>query len=1082
MAITKKWIAIATWLFSKGVWNYNRTPGRAGGGLQPWFGGVVMSNAFEPGSLNANGADPDPNPPVRPPMDSEAEARFWLAAIAESSDDAIIGKNLDGIVTSWNKAAESMFGFTAQDIVGHPIMAIIPPDRIDEEASILERVRRAEKIVHFETKRVCKDGRTIAVSLSVSPIRDAHGKIIGASKIAHDLTHRDAREQQLRAANAELERLARHLAKERDRARHANKAKSRFLASVSHELRTPLNGILGYAELLHMEGGLSATQATRVDAMLTAGKHLLQMITCVLDLSEIEAERAEVRLVECDIKAIATACLDLVRPEAEAKKLTITLAVSPGTRCTLVTDPMRLRQVLFNLLGNAVKFTSRGAVELRLRTLADCAALRVEVTDTGPGIPGDQRQRLFKEFERLDNAPVHGVEGAGLGLALSARLAALMGAQMGHDDNPNGGSVFWLELPLNAVPTATVPATAPALGAPPVTAPALPPVAPPVAESVHPAAAAAHRKEVTNPGTAASHPMNVLVVDDVMMNRDIAGSFLSAAGHTVTCAEDGEEAVAAVENAMFDVVLMDVRMPRMDGLEATRRIRALGGDRGRVPIVAMTAHAFTEQVEECRKAGMDGHLAKPFDQAALLAAATRAAEAGRAHTGVLAALSTAVVKTVPMIGSELQVIDAKAFDNTTAYLAPDAVAAYLDSMLRDAKELLVGLNDVEAMLRDGDQVAHAVHTLAGSAGLFGFERLAALGRRFDKAVRSGGDEAPALAEALIGTIEATVQAIRERTARFSARVPPVLNNRSQQVRILIVEDDELQAQVLKSFLKTSGFAVDAVTSGLDAVRKIQPGLFDVVLVDYSIPEINGLAVARLIDDLMGQLVRPILIALTATPEDLTARESGTTSAFDTIIGKSSDFSGLLTSIRALLEAVPDAASLEAAGSALVLKEWEDYDAEPERPGANGDDPGLPRILLAEDDELQCQLLTDVLQHRGYVIESACNGLEALRKIREGCFDLVLVDYNLPEMDGLATGALVIELMQEHIRPRLIALTATPARLQEKEREPGSVFDEVLGKSADFDALLVTIDRHLRSSPNPQTRRAAANTQPVGRAA
>jgi PAS domain S-box-containing protein len=1058
-----------------------------------------MSNAFEPGSLNANGADPDPNPPVRPMVPSEIEARFWLAAIAESSDDAIIGKNLNGIVTSWNKAAESMFGFTAQELVGHPITAIIPPDRIDEEASILERVRRAEKIVHFETKRLCKDGRTIPVSLSVSPIRDAHGKIIGASKIAHDLTRRDAREQQLRAANAELERLARHLAKERDRARHANQAKSRFLASVSHELRTPLNGILGYAELLHMEGGLSATQATRVDAMLAAGKHLLQMITCVLDLSEIEAERVEVRLAECDIKAIATACLDLVRPEAEAKKLAITLAVSPGTRCTLVTDPMRLRQVLFNLLGNAVKFTSRGAVELRLRTMADCAALRVEVTDTGPGIPADQRQRLFKEFERLDNTPINGIEGAGLGLALSARLAALMGAQMGHEDNPNGGSVFWLELPLNAVPTATVSATAAPVAAPPIAAPtplppvaahtpppiaaaAPPPVTPPVAASVPLAAAAAHHKEVAEPGTAASHPMNVLVVDDVMMNRDIAASFLSAAGHAVTCAEDGEDAVAAVENTMFDVVLMDVRMPRMDGLEATRRIRALGGDRGRVPIVAMTAHAFTEQVEECRKAGMDGHLAKPFDQAALLAAATRAAEAGRAHTGVLAALSAAAVKTVPMIGSELQVVDAKAFDNTTAYLAPDSVAAYLDSMMRDAKELLVGLNDVEAMLRDGDQVAHAVHTLAGSAGLFGFERLAALGRRFDKAIRSGGDEAPALAEALIGTIEATVQAIRERTARFSAGVPPVLNSRSQQVRILIVEDDELQAQVLKSFLTTSGFAVDAVTSGLDAVRKMQPGLFDVVLVDYSIPEINGLAVARLIEDLMGQLVRPILIALTATPEDLTARESGTTSAFDAIIGKSSDFSGLLTSIRALLEAAPDAASLEAAGSALVLKEWEDYDAEPERPGASGDDPGLPRILLAEDDELQRQLLTDVLEHRGYVVESACNGLEALRKIREGCFDLVLVDYNLPEMDGLATGALVIELMQEHIRPRLIALTATPTQLQEKEREPGSVFDEVLGKSADLDALLVTIDRHLRSSPNPQTRRAAAHTQPIGRAA
>ena len=506
------------------------------------------------------------------------DARFWLAAIAESSDDAIVGKDLNGIVTSWNKAAVTMFGYTIQEIMGQPITRIIPWDRIDEEAHILERVRRSEKIIHFETKRQCKDGRIIPVSLTVSPIRDDQGKIIGVSKIARDLTEsqraqrdlerREAllrsildtvpdamividkqgvihsfgsaavrmfgytsaemsgrnisvllppadrqqrpeaveyaatgeqsitglgqrrdrstfpmklvigevnlprtrlftafvqdqtepvkREQELRAANTELERLARNLATARDVADRANWAKSRFLAGMSHELRTPLNGILGYAELLRMEGGLNATQSERVAAMLGAGKHLLQMITRVLDLSEIEAEHVELQAVELDVLTVAIACLDLVRPQADAKRLALSISVARNARHAVVTDPTRLRQVLLNLLGNAVKFTSKGSVELRLRHVTDAFVLRIEVADTGPGILASERRRLFRDFERLDNVATRTVEGAGLGLALSARLAALLGGCLGHHDNPGGGSVFWLELPLDTVATSPV--------------------------------------------------------------------------------------------------------------------------------------------------------------------------------------------------------------------------------------------------------------------------------------------------------------------------------------------------------------------------------------------------------------------------------------------------------------------------------------------------------------------------------------------------------------------------------------------------------------------------------------------------
>jgi CheY-like chemotaxis protein len=365
-----------------------------------------------------------------------------------------------------------------------------------------------------------------------------------------------------------------------------------------------LSGILGYAELLRMEGGLTTAQLARVDAMVEAGRHLLHMIASVLDLAKIEAEQDEMRTAVLDVQEVAASCLDVVRPAAEAKNLALSLVVAPGTPLELATDGVRLRQVLVNLLGNAVKFTARGSVELRLcpvsgQSRGDTgAALRLEVADTGPGIPLDQRQRLFQEFERLDAAGTSAIEGAGLGLSLSARLVALMSGRLGHDDNPGGGSVFWLELPVNTV--AEVP--------------------------VVPAATAAEAEPaVITPAPA----LHVLVVDDVAMNRDIAASFLRASGQLVDCVEGGAEAVSAVAGIDFDVVLMDVRMPGIDGLEATRRIRALDGPRGRVPIVALTAQAFTEQVAECRNAGMDDHLVKPFSPDSLRAAVARAAAASR---------------------------------------------------------------------------------------------------------------------------------------------------------------------------------------------------------------------------------------------------------------------------------------------------------------------------------------------------------------------------------------------------------------------------------------------------------------------
>jgi CheY-like chemotaxis protein/HPt (histidine-containing phosphotransfer) domain-containing protein len=449
----------------------------------------------------------------------------------------------------------------------------------------------------------------------------------------------------------------------------------------------------------------------------------------------------ELQTTNVDLRRVAGACLDLVRLTAEAKRLTVRLAIDPGVPCFVPTDATRLRQVLLNLLGNAVKYTSQGTVDLRLRTAAGDTELRFEVADTGPGISVEQRQKLFHEFERLNTDATNAVEGAGLGLFLSAKIAALMGWRLGHEDNPGGGSVFWLGLPLVA-----------SINAAPLPAIAL-------------AAEVSGAESALRPVCA----LHVLVVDDIAMNREIASSFLRVAGHEVTCVEGGAEAVAAVAINDFDVVVMDVRMPEIDGLEATRRIRALEGTRGQVPIIALTAQVFTEQVAECRKAGMDGHLAKPFDPDQLLAAVARATVARRTRKEGRCPVSMPTIEpdapAIPVIGSELPVFDPKAFERTATSLTPEAVASYLRTIVEHGEALLCGLHGPDAHTRTQAELAEATHALVGSAGMFGFERLTATGRRFERAVQLGApEEAPALAEALSAALEATLQVIHDRAS------------------------------------------------------------------------------------------------------------------------------------------------------------------------------------------------------------------------------------------------------------------------------------------------------------------------------
>jgi signal transduction histidine kinase/ActR/RegA family two-component response regulator len=363
----------------------------------------------------------------------------------------------------------------------------------------------------------------------------------------------------------------------------ATLAKSDFLASVSHEIRTPMNGIVGVLNLLRRET-LSEQGAQLLEEALGCTQMLSQLINDVLDLSKIEAGKLDLAPAPTDVRALAEGVVNLVRPQAQAKGVALTLRIAPDAGWALI-DPVRLRQCFFNIIGNAVKFTSEGGVEVRVtvRGEAEAARLRCEVADTGVGIPESARDRLFGRFEQVDAGATRRFGGTGLGLAITRQLVRMMGGDLDYESREGEGSTFWFEI---AAPVAAMAA--------------------PQAEDA-----------------AAGAPLaglRVLVVDDNRVNRLIGVKTLEAMGASAEAVESGPAAIEAVSHAAFDFVLMDVNMPDMDGLEATRRIRALGPRGQALPIIALTADVMRHQREACLAAGMNEVAAKPFSPSQLLGA------------------------------------------------------------------------------------------------------------------------------------------------------------------------------------------------------------------------------------------------------------------------------------------------------------------------------------------------------------------------------------------------------------------------------------------------------------------------------
>jgi PAS domain S-box-containing protein len=347
-----------------------------------------------------------------------------LAAIVASSDDAIVSKDLNSIVQSWNAGAERIFGYTAAEAIGKHISLIIPEERIDEEAHVISRILAGQSVQHFETVRKRKDGRLIDISLTVSPIRTSRGEIIGASKIARDVT--------------EQKRLQRA-------AEEASRAKDEFLATLSHELRTPLNTVLGYTHMLQSGTLEPGSMAKALEAMTRNGHALTKLVNDVLDASRIVTGKMRLQIQRCDFSQIVDDAVETVRPAADAKGVALDVHAAPGL--TMNGDPDRLRQVAWNLLANAAKFTPRGGtITVRAEREGDNVCLRV--SDTGIGITADALPRVFDRFWQADSTHTRGHSGLGLGLALVRYFVEMHGGRVtAHSAGEGWGARFDVELP-----------------------------------------------------------------------------------------------------------------------------------------------------------------------------------------------------------------------------------------------------------------------------------------------------------------------------------------------------------------------------------------------------------------------------------------------------------------------------------------------------------------------------------------------------------------------------------------------------------------------------------------------------------
>jgi two-component system sensor histidine kinase/response regulator len=742
-----------------------------------------------------------------------ARQHAYLDALIASTPVAIAVLDGERLIRSVNPAFETLFGYAANDAKGASIDALIVPASLRSESSDLEARARSGETVRVEVERMRKDGRHIQVRLSAAVVKaTAEGALVA---LYEDISDRKAAEEAMRAARDLAERVAR--------------ARSAFLANMSHEIRTPMNAVLGFVELV-LDTELQVEQRRALELVRSSSEALLTILNDILDYSKIEAEHLELESIPFDLPKVVHATATLLAVRAREKHLELTVDVQPDVPHLVRGDPTRVRQVLMNLIGNAIKFTEQGEVDVSAAVVAyhgDRTAVRFRVRDTGIGIAAEQQAAIFQEFTQADTSMTRRYGGTGLGLAISRKLVTLMGGQLSVTSEVGRGSEFsfTLRLPVETSAGATTPGRAASLGGRRLLVVddnetnrrILRDMLGAEGVAVHEAAradaglaalsraaavgtpfdlaildaqmpdrdgfelAAAVRADralaatklliltsagqrgdgercrqmgiqayltkpiaradlieavgtvladapltgaapalVTRHSIAESrHALRILLAEDNLVNQQVATAMLLKRGHQVDVVGNGREAVDAVGAHDYDVVLMDIQMPELDGFAATEAIRAL--PRGRtLPIIALTAHALSGERERCLERGMTGYLAKPF----------------RAHD-LFAVIEGRTAATADTAAAPAPPVDLAAFRGTMreagAEEAVDGILATFATTLPQRLEALAEATHGS----EAEPIQRAAHAFKSAAATIGAHRLAQLLDEMEASARSG---------------------------------------------------------------------------------------------------------------------------------------------------------------------------------------------------------------------------------------------------------------------------------------------------------------------------------------------------------
>jgi PAS domain S-box-containing protein len=489
-------------------------------------------------------------------------------AILDQIEDGCSVVDLRGNFLFVNDAFCRIFGFTRQHILGQNFRISQNPDRHARTVEIFNSVFRTGEPVRAYEYQVTPSNLHVEQSITLQ--RDADGRKVGFVSIYRDCTARKLAEEAM--------------ARAKEAAEASNRAKSEFLANMRHEIRTPMNGIIGMTALA-LDGAATPAQQEALHTIRGQAESLLTVVNDILDFSKIEQHHVEFESVAFSLRDAVQEVVTPLALRAQAKQLTLTTSIAPEAPPFVVGDPVRLKQIVSNILGNAIKFTERGSVRLHVgvdERHGDRATLTFSVTDTGIGIPADKLGAIFEPFQQADGSMTRRFGGTGLGLAIASNLVRLMGGGIRVDSEPGAGSTFRVTLPVEV-------ATAPSRSA--ASAVSLPP---------------------------AARSARILIAEDNIVNQRVAAGLLTRRGHQVTVVGNGREALDALRRDHFELVLMDVQMPDMDGFEATAAIRERERGTGQhIRIIAMTAHAMKGDKERYLAAGMDGYLSKPIDQRSL---------------------------------------------------------------------------------------------------------------------------------------------------------------------------------------------------------------------------------------------------------------------------------------------------------------------------------------------------------------------------------------------------------------------------------------------------------------------------------